>query len=50
MFWYIKEEGWHYQMLYGPFETEEEANHNKPTERDNVTYHIFNSGDLLQLL
>jgi hypothetical protein len=48
MFWYIKEEGWHYQVLHGPFDTEEEAKRWKPTSYKNVTYRIFNSKDLLQ--
>lgn len=48
MFWYVKEEGWNYQALHGPFETKEEAKCWKQSNCDNVTYRIFNSKDLLQ--
>lgn len=48
MFWYVKEEGWNYQALHGPFETKEEAKCWKHSNCDNVTYRIFNSKDLLQ--
>lgn len=48
MLWYIREEGWCYRALHGPFETEKEAMRWKPSNSKNVSYHIFSSKELLQ--
>jgi len=53
MLWYVKENGWYYSRVHGPFETREEAERNQPknlvSDRldEQVNYEIFQSKELL---
>jgi hypothetical protein len=53
MFWYIKEMGWYYEKLHGPFNSKEDAINNKPKDLKNgrlesqVTFKVFETEDLL---
>lgn len=53
MLWYVKENGWYYSRVHGPYNSREEAERHKPSDLlsgrldEQIEYEVFESKELL---